>query len=128
MALSLPGPLPALNGKHHTAWRVAFVAISVTLTGGITAAAFLLIPAFNDSVKLALDEGGAVFVAAVIVPSGILSLITLSWGVRILWRASEDVPSKGNCVESQCLGSVRVGLDGRDDIIGAGSADRPRLS
>ena len=101
MALSLPCPLPVLNGKHHTAWRVVFVAVSVGLTGGITAAAFLLIPAFNDSVKLALAEGGAVFVAAVIVPSGILSLITLGWGIRILWRASEDIPSEGSRVESQ---------------------------
>ena len=101
MALTLPGPLPTLNGKYHTAWRVVFVAISVAFTSGITAAFFLLIPTVNNSVKLALAEGGLVFVAAVIVPAGLLSSITLGWGIRILWRASEGIPAEDNRFESQ---------------------------
>ena len=96
MALTLPGPLPALNGKYHTFWRVVFVAVSVAFTSGITAAFFLLIPTVNNSVKLALAEGGLVFVMVAIVPAGILSSITLGWGIRILWRASEGSPAENS--------------------------------
>ena len=96
MALISLRPIPALTGKYHTAWRVAFVAVSLAVTSGITAAVFLLIPTVNNSIKLALAEGGFVFVAAVLVPSGILSLITTLLGVRILWRASEGAPAEDN--------------------------------
>lgn len=96
MALTSLRPIPALTGKHHTAWRVVFVVASLTLIMGITAAFFLLIPTVNNSVKLALNEGGAVFVAVAIVPSGILSLITTGWGIRILWKASEGVSAEEN--------------------------------
>lgn len=94
MALTLPGPLPALNGKHHTAWRLVFTAAFIALSSGITAAFFLLVPTANNSVRLALDEGGWVFVGAVIVPSGIFSLITLAWGLRIVWRSTEGIPAE----------------------------------
>ena len=94
MALTSLRPIPALKGKQHTAWRVAFVAVSLALTTGITAAFFLLIPTVNNSIKLALAEGGAVFVAVAIVPAGILSLITTGWGIRILWKVSENSPAE----------------------------------
>jgi hypothetical protein len=89
MAVTLTGFRSTPNGKYHTAWRVIFVAVSLAFTSGITAAFFLLIPTVNNSVALALDEGGAVFVAVAIVPAGILSLITTILGIRLLWRASE---------------------------------------
>ena len=95
MALTVPNPIPALNGKYRTAWRVIFVVFSLALTSGITAVVFFFIPAVNDSVKLALREGGIIFVAAVIVPSGIFSAITTVWGIIILWKASEGDSAGG---------------------------------
>lgn len=96
MALTSPRPIPAINGKYHTAWRVLFVVASLVLISGITTAFFLLIPVVNNSIRLALNEGGAVFVAVAIVPAGILSLITTVLGVRLLWRASADSPAENS--------------------------------
>ena len=89
MAITLPTSELGLNGKYRTAWRVTFVALSLLLASILTAIVFLFIPAVNDSVKLALDEGGVVFVLAVIVPSGILAAITTAWGIVVLWRATD---------------------------------------
>ena len=96
MALTSLRPIPGIIGNHHTAWRVVFVVASLVLISGITAAFFLLIPTVNNSVKLALSEGGAVFVAVAIVPAGILSLITTVLGVRLLWRVSEGSPAENS--------------------------------
>lgn len=93
MALTMPRLMPTPNGKYHTVWRVAFVAALPVFAIGITVAVFLFVPFVRDSVELALDEGGFVFVAAVIVPSGIFSLITTGLAIKILWRVSEGVPS-----------------------------------
>ena len=94
MALTMPNPTPILIGKYHTFWRVFFVVLSVAITSGITAAVFLLIPMINNAVKLALAEGGIIFVLVVIVPSGILSSITLGLGIRGVWKATEIVPDE----------------------------------
>lgn len=89
MAVTLPTSELGINGKYRKAWRVAFVALSLSLTTGLTAIVFLLIPSVKNSVQLALDEGGIVFVWAVIVPSAILASVTTAWGVVVLWRATD---------------------------------------
>lgn len=96
MALTMPRPRPMLNGEYHKAWRVAFVVLPLAFAMGITVAVFLFVPPVRNSIELALEEGGVVFVAAVIVPSGIFSLITTGLAIRILWRISEGVPSEEN--------------------------------
>ncbi len=89
MALTVPSLRTTLNGKHRTAGRVAFVAVYLAFVMGTTVAVFLFVPLVRNSVELALAEGGAVFVWAVIVPSGIFSLVITVWAIRILWRISE---------------------------------------
>ena len=87
--MAIPATVLSLTGKYHTVWRVLFVAVSLAITSGITAAVFLFIPPIRESVRLALNEGGYIFVWAVIVPSGIFSAIITVWGIGILWRASD---------------------------------------
>ena len=89
MAITLPTSELGINGKYRTAWRVISVVLSLSLAAVLTAIVFLFIPAVNDAVKLALDEGGVIFVLAVIVPSGILAAITTAWGIVVLWRATD---------------------------------------
>ena len=80
---------PVLKGDRHLVRRVVFVCLSMALIMGLTLAVFFLIPTVNDAVKLALAEGGAVFVWVVLVPAGILAAVTTLWAVRALWRASD---------------------------------------
>ena len=87
MVMSTPDP--SLTGKCHTVLRVLFVVISLAIIEGVAATVFLFIPPIRESIRLALNEGGYIFVWAVIVPSGIFSAIITVWGIGVVWRSTD---------------------------------------
>ena len=94
MALTLSVPGLGVNGKYHTAWRVVLVSLSLAFPLAVIAAWFVFVPFANNAIEEALKQGGVIFISAVIVPSGVFMAITMLWGARILWRASEGSPAE----------------------------------
>lgn len=94
--MAMPKLALSLTGKCYTVWRVLFVMISLAIIGGVTATVFLFIPPIRESIRLALNEGGYIFVWAVIVPSGIFSAIITVWGIGVVWRSTDGSSAAGD--------------------------------
>ena len=94
--MAMPKPALSLTGKCYTVWRILFVMISLAIIGGVTATVFLFIPPIRESIRLALNEGGYIFVWAVIVPSGIFSAIITVWGIGVVWRSTDGSSAAGD--------------------------------
>ena len=97
--MGMPTPALSSTGKCHTVWRVLFVVISLAIIGGVAATVFLFISPIRESIRLALNEGGHIFVWAVIVPSGIFSAIITAWGIGVLWRATDGGSAGSSAAE-----------------------------
>ena len=77
-----------LDSRRFTALRVLAVVIPIGLAMGGTAAVLFAVPQVNDTLKLALEEGGAAFRWLVILPSFLMAAVTALLVAKILWSAS----------------------------------------
>ncbi|MCE2499386.1 MAG: hypothetical protein J4G13_00805 [Dehalococcoidia bacterium] len=78
-----------ISGGKYTALRVLATAIPIFLAMGITAVVLLAVPAINDALKRAFNEGGIAFKLLVLAPALAMALVTTVLAARILWNASE---------------------------------------